>query len=340
VVAAVGIVASGCALEAGRSAETRIAFQRFFRGQSRILTVRPDGTGIQRVSHATGRSENPEFSPDGKSITYERFFDVYIASSDRSERRLVVRNGYEPRWSPDGSKLLFIRYRVDSDVAIFSINVDGTKPRELTNGSINYAPAWSPDGSRIAFVRDRDLPQIWIMNGDGSGETRLTRAPGKSDYGPEWSPGGRKVLFTRYKSYGRRCLRSDIFVIKTDGSRATNLTGSCRLREWGGQWSPDGSKIAFTRATDHGAQIFVMNANGTGVRRLTKGPGRNDLPKWSPDGSRIAFISKRDGNRELYVMTADGTSETRLTQSRGMEYQQTWQGLPWRHSVDPARSPR
>jgi Tol biopolymer transport system component len=328
VVAAVGIVTSGCALEPRRSVETRIAFQRFFMGQSHILTVRSDGTGIQRVSHATGRSESPGFSPDGKSITYERSFDIYVASSDGSHRRLLVRNGYEPRWSPDGSKLLFIRYRVDSDVAIFSINVDGTKSRELTNGEINYSPAWSPDGSRIAFVRDRNLPKIWIMNGDGSAETRLTRAPGKEDYGPEWSPDGRKLLFTRYKSYGRRCLPSDVFVIKTDGSRAKNLTATCRRREWGGRWSPDGSKIAFTRATDDGAQIFVMNANGTGLKRLTKGPGRNDLPDWSPDGSRIAFISNRDGNRELYVMEADGTSETRLTQSRGMEYQQTWQGSP------------
>jgi Tol biopolymer transport system component len=327
-VAVVGIVALGLGARAGRSPEPRIAFQRFFKGQSHILTVRSDGTELQRVSHPTGRSENPEFSPDGRLLAYERSFSIYVASFDGTDRRLVVRNGFEPIWSPDGNKLAFTRYRVDTDVAIFSVGLDGTELRELTNGSINYMPAWSPDGSKIAFVRDRDLPQIWVMNEAGSAKTRLTRAPGKEDSVPEWSPDGTKVLFTRYKSYGRRCLRSDIFVIKTDGRRATNLTRTCRRREFGGRWSPDGSKIAFTRGTEHGAQIFAMNANGTGVRRLTDGPGRNDLPEWSPDGTRIAFISKRDGNRELYVMNADGTSETRLTRSPGVEYQQTWQRSP------------
>jgi Tol biopolymer transport system component len=125
-------------------------------------------------------------------------------------RRLVVRNGYEPRWSPDGTKLLFTRSRIDDDVAIFSIKADGSGQRELRNGSINYMPAWSPDGSKIAFVRDQDSPQLWVMDGDGSRETRLTR-PGKEDYSPEWSPDGTKVLFTRYKSYGGPCVaRSDI----------------------------------------------------------------------------------------------------------------------------------
>jgi Tol biopolymer transport system component len=112
------------------------------------------------------------------------------------------------------------------------------------------------------------------------------------------------------------------------GNRATNLTKSCRRRELGGHWSPDGTKIVFARRSEKGVQIFVMNTNGSGVTRLTNGPGRNDLPEWSPDGAQIAFISKRDGNRELYVMNADGTSEKRLKHSPAMEYQQTWQGSP------------
>lgn len=326
-VVAVGIALFACAAEAKRTTGSRIAFQRFHNGSSHIFTLLSDGTGMKRVSHATGRSENPAFSRDGAFIAYDRSFSIYVTGFDGTDRRLVVRNGFEPKWSPDGTKLMFTRYRVDDDVAIFSINPDGTRRRELTNGSINYMPAWSPDGSKIVFVRDRDLPQLWVMNGDGSKETRLTRAPGKEDYSPEWSPDGTTVLFTRHKSYGRRCLyRSDIFVIKANGNGATNLTKSCRRRELGGHWSPNGSKIVFARGSEHGVQIFVMNANGSGATRLTKGPARNDLPEWSPDGTQIAFISKRDGNRELYVMNADGTSEKRLTHSRGMEYQQTWQG--------------
>jgi len=79
-------------------------------------------------------------------------------------------------------------------------------------------------------------------------------------------------------------------------------------------WSPDRSQIVFqsTRAGDNN-QIFVMNADGTGVRQLTFTEETNVTPVYSPDGSKIAFQSERDGNREIYVMNADGTNQTRLT---------------------------
>lgn len=325
VMAAVGIVILGCTAAAHSLPDARIGFVRFFEGHSRVFTIIPDGTRAVRVSQITGRSNNPEFSSDGTALAYDHSFSVYVVNSDGTGRRLLVRNGYEPTWWPNGDKLLFSRYRVDNDVAICSINADGTGRTELTNGSINYEPAWSPDGSKIVFVRDRDLPQLWTMDADGSRETRLTRAPGKEDVSPEWSPNGAKVLFTRSKSYGRRCLyRTDVLVINVDGSEVTNLTKTCRRRELSPHWSPDGSKIVFTRGTTRGFQIFMMNSNGTGVRRLTDGPRRNHSPVWSPDGSKIAFISTRGGNRELYIMNADGTAETRLTRTRAIESQPMW----------------
>jgi Tol biopolymer transport system component len=75
-------------------------------------------------------------------------------------------------------------------------------------------------------------------------------------------------------------------------------------------------RIAFT--SDHpdgNSEIWVMDADGTGQRRLTVGPGwaNNEWPDWSPDGSKIAFHSDRDGNREIYVMNADGIGQTNLT---------------------------
>jgi len=78
-------------------------------------------------------------------------------------------------------------------------------------------------------------------------------------------------------------------------------------------WSPDGTKIAFCSTKDGNAEIYVMNADGTGAIRLTNNPAWEDSPSWSPDGTRIAFDSSRDGNTEIYVMNADGTGQTRLT---------------------------
>ncbi len=72
-------------------------------------------------------------------------------------------------------------------------------------------------------------------------------------------------------------------------------------------------KIAFVSDRDGNFEIYVMNADGSGVTRLTNHRGRDVSPAWSPDGRRIAFASKRDGNWEIYVMNADGTGVTRLT---------------------------
>ena len=322
---ALGILAAGYAAVAGRPPQSRIAFVRKVDGHGRIFTIRSDGTDPVLASHAKGWSDDPDLSSDGKMLAYERSFSIHVAHANGTGRELLVDNASDPVWAPDGDRLLFTRYRVDTDVAIFSINADGTGQKELTGSSINLDPAWSDDGSKIVFVRDADLPQLWTMNPDGSGKKRLTHAPGKEDGTPDLSPDAARVVFTRSKSYGVRCLyETDIFVTNAGGGGTRNLTKTCRRSETSPQWSPDASKILFARRTTSGTQIFVINADGTGVARLTDGPYSNLTPVWSPDGSMIAFVSARDGNRELNVMNSDGTNETRLTRTRSPESQPAW----------------
>lgn len=84
-------------------------------------------------------------------------------------------------------------------------------------------------------------------------------------------------------------------------------------------------KIAFTSWRDGNAQIYVMNADGSGQTRLTNGPDWDQYPAWSPDGSRIAFQSTRDGISGIFVMNADGSGLRRVTfTTGGTDYDPTW----------------
>jgi Tol biopolymer transport system component len=91
-----------------------------------------------------------------------------------------------------------------------------------------------------------------------------------------------------------------------------------------GQVTSRPPRIVFQSDRDGNLEIYTMNADGRGVRRLTKNRARDVVPAWSPDGRKIAFTSSRDGNRELYVMNADGSGQRRLTHDPAKDLFPTW----------------
>ena len=89
-------------------------------------------------------------------------------------------------------------------------------------------------------------------------------------------------------------------------------------------WSPDGRRLAFYSERDGNAEIYVMNADGTGVRRLTRTSADEGYPSWSPDGRTIAFDSDRDGNFDVFAMDADGGNVRPLTRHPSRDVSATW----------------
>ena len=165
------------------------------------------------------------------------------------------------------------------------------------------------------------------MNADGNNQTRLTNDPG-SDTFPKWSHDGR-ILFT-----SNRGGRSGIYVMDDGGRNAKRLI---EMEAGQATWSPNGKEVSFVATSVEKInghfqfQIFVVDADGSNIKMVTRSSDSTFGPRWlpdsksiafhvdymgvgsnifqidarpafSPDGSKLAFQSNRDGDYEIYVM--------------------------------------
>ncbi|MFN2590377.1 MAG: TolB family protein [Actinomycetota bacterium] len=228
-------------------------------------------------------------------------------------------NDFFPAWSADGRWVAFESASA-TDVDVWVMNLAGTVSQNISQmpGVADRGPAWSPDGERIAFWRQHfdGTSGIWRMNADGSNQVRLT-ADANIDSYPAWSPDGRWIAFV-----SERDGNPELYVMPPEGSPEIRLTRTPMVAEGNPNWSPDGRKLAFDACyaasfpcpgTAPNYEIFTVNVNGTGLRRLTNEPGIDFNPAWSPDGTEIVFRSDRTGFTHIWKMDADGTDETQLT---------------------------
>ena len=189
-----------------------------------------------------------------------------------------------------------------------------TLVRLTNNNAMDCEPAWSPDGSTVAFWSNRDGgKEIYVMAADGSNVKRLTNNLA-DDVNPSWSPDGRRILFESERDGNR-----EVYVMDADGGNQLRLTRDNALDSTA-TWSPDGNLIAFASNRDTGypynpynMDIYVMNADGSNVKRIVDDPEYDVGPQWSPDGRKMVFMTGRNGNFDVYDMNADGTEQRNLT---------------------------
>ncbi len=123
-----------------------------------------------------------------------------------------------------------------------------------------------------------------------------------------------------------RIVPASVYVVNVDGSGARTLTNRPLAFDARPVWSPDGSRIAFESTVGGKRSIWLMQADGQGLRRLTDvaGSASDSGPAWSPAGDRIAYSSDRDGNSEVYVIGADGAGTRRLTENPAADGFPAW----------------
>lgn len=219
-------------------------------------------------------STNPVWSPDGSKLAISgprdggSFEILVIDANGGGETRLTRDPAFDwnPTWSPDGSQIAFATDRL-GPTYVHVMGADGSNPHAV-GPPYSATPDWSPDGSSIAFTAATGLA---VMRPDGTGVRNLTHHG--NDFNPSWSPDGSRLAYVSDREG-----TWEIWTVNADGSGQSRLTsgsrfvcpsGGCSVPRFHPSWSPDGKQIAFSHDRDGRAQVYVINADGTGQRRLT-----------------------------------------------------------------------
>lgn len=280
--------------------EPQIVFESDRDGQSEIYVMNPDGSGAKRLTHTPQkdvRNVLPNWCGPDRKIVFisdrERAErgpgvegnarDVYLMNADGSAQRRLTRfeKGTSfPACSPDGKRIVFGSTHEGSQ-ELYVMNIDGSGTRRLTENDVDEdVSAWSPDGRTIAFEAGQsDGFDIYLIGVDGNDFRRLTWTRGSTG-GPDWSPDGRRLAF-----HSDREGKAELYEMDPSGLNTRRLTytpGDKVSRQ--PRWSPDGKQIIFLSDRDGNWQtnreIYVINADGSGIRRLTFNDARDYRPEW------------------------------------------------------------
>ncbi len=284
--------------------------------------------------------------------------EIYSMNADGSGLSRLTINDFNdddhPRWSPDGTKILFQSDRDNpetGDADVYVMNANGTGQTRLTyDAADDSAAVWSPDGSKIVFqsVRNGQYYQVYVMNADGTNQVN-TSGGIAGDYQPSWSPDGAKIAFASERDHAGR---PSVYVMNANGSNQTRLTFTGEpFRDEQPAWSRDASRIAFVSTRDSvietwqetddeggilnrsrvrtNKEVYKMNADGSNQLRLTNTLENDDSPSWSPDGTQIIFRSERerdayDPSQQLWKMNTDGTSQMLFSSNEFGDYSPSW----------------
>ena len=186
--------------------------------------------------------------------------------------------------------------------------------------------------SLLGLVADRQTKEVYFVDYDGANARRVTVSRSLNTT-PVWSPNARAIAYTSWRRGYQDVFVSHIY----EGRLETPAGGSRDVHNWLPAWSPDGTQLAFTSNRDGNPELYVMNADGTAVRRLTNHPDIDTTPTWSPQGRQIAFTSDRTGAPQIYVVDIDGTGLRRITFESYCD-RPTWSPAPYNEIAYSSRT--
>jgi eukaryotic-like serine/threonine-protein kinase len=317
----------------------RIAFRSDREGGGLFVMGRT-GEAVRRLTHA---GFNPAWSHDGRRIAFtteavtfnpysrETNSELWVVDVEAGDARRVTQgDAAQASWAPSGRRLVYgRRFGTPSQADLWTIAVNGDDAQPLTNDRhTDWNPVWSPDGRHVYFVSDRGgSMNLWRIAIDaqtgrarGKPEAIVTPAPYLAN--PSLSADGRRIAYSsvvQTQNIQRATLNPSTG--RLEGEPAWLTTGS---RLWSSpDPSPDGQWIAvYSRSGQE--DLWVIRADGTGLRQVTNDTAFDRVPRWSPDGSWIATFSNRSGSQELWAIRSDGSGLRQLTTARTSAGYSVW----------------
>jgi len=272
--------------------------------------------------------------PDGKSLVYSMAGSLWmqtIGTETAVQLTDDVGYDYQPDVSPDGKRILFVRYS-GASLDILLYDFDSKKTTLLTDGkSVSLEPRWSPDGQYVAFVSTVNsghfLLHTAFLSGGQLSEVKPLIADRKTEakryyysawdhsINPVWSRDGKKIYFVNNHDVAHGT--GNLQVIDVSSGVITELhkeETSWRMRP---DVSPDGSRLVYSSYLGQNwHQLWLLPSGGGYPFPITYGDYDKSAPRWSPDGNQIAFISNRDGNTSLWVLDALTGKQTPVNPAR------------------------
>lgn len=261
---------------------TSLVFQSDRDGFQELFLMDYDGHNQRRISGHKSTSGYSDWSSTGDAIAYMSYFSgtpgIYFVDLATGTKVPIYREGVlnlSPSFSPDGKFVAFASAGSDGNIDVFVCERSCQQPRRLTTAAaIDTNPAWSPDGKQIAFTSNRaGKPQIFVMDVDGQNSRRVT-FEGDYNEGATWRPDMQQIAYATRVGNKFKVAATNLIDLTT----RILTQGEDSYEE--PSYSPDGQKIAFTRRRGRDAQVFVINADGSGLRQITF-EGNNSAPDWS-----------------------------------------------------------
>jgi eukaryotic-like serine/threonine-protein kinase len=260
------------------------------------------------ITNFAGVQAQPAISPDGRSVAFvsnrDGHYNIYVTLVSGGSLVQITNTPdlkESPRWSPDGTKLVYSQLNDSGVQDIWEVPALGGTPRRLIFDAKD--PDWSPDGRSLAYLNMAD-DTIWISDASGQNRRRVMPPPASplANTEPRFSPDGRELAFILRPGgpYG------ELAVADIASGKVRQLTHDNALA-LSPAWSPDGRSIYFASSRGGTMNIWKIAATGGEPEQITSGQGDDAELDVSKDGKRIVFSTFREN---MHIVQLDLESKT------------------------------